>query len=311
MEGRCRSSEGDKAVRKSFVALAFLFPLTLVAASFPAAGAARLHDVIQLKATTYSVVEGEGARGVVEISRCCHGRSATSVKISVTADSAEEGSDFTPIERTINFGDAIEDAELEIPITNDPSIEDLETVLVTLHSPESGTILGFRREAVLTVVDDDGPSRLSFDSPAYPVFKTRPEVESRVIRSGDASTLAWARYRTEDGTATAGSDYEAADGTIEFAAGKRFESIYVDLLDDEVFKEEAFFYVSLGEPTGAELATPSSGEVIIYDTDTIPPLALLHEPLHGETYRPASSPTSSSSIRTIRAVRASSTSRSP
>jgi len=93
-------------------------------------------------------------------------------------------------------------------------------------------------------------------------------------------------YRTEDGTANAGSDYEFAEGTLVFKPGENLKELTVGIIDDDIFEEDEYFYVRLSNPriigwadghpialeTGAPAPTVALGEahtatVTIYDDD--------------------------------------------
>lgn len=55
-------------------------------------------------------------------------------------------------------------------------------------------------------------------------------------------------YRTEDGTANAGSDYEFAEGTLVFKPGETVKEFTVGIIDDDIFEEDEHFYVRLSNP---------------------------------------------------------------
>lgn len=55
-------------------------------------------------------------------------------------------------------------------------------------------------------------------------------------------------YRTEDGTANAGSDYEFAEGTLVFKPGETLKELTVGVIDDDIFEEDEHFYVHLSNP---------------------------------------------------------------
>jgi len=55
-------------------------------------------------------------------------------------------------------------------------------------------------------------------------------------------------YRTEDGTANAGSDYEFAEGTLVFKPGETTKEFTVGVIDDDIFEEDEHFYVRLSNP---------------------------------------------------------------
>ena len=57
-------------------------------------------------------------------------------------------------------------------------------------------------------------------------------------------------YRTVAGTAEAGTDYEAATGTLTFAAGSRREVIEVETIEDELAETDEGFTVELSSPSG-------------------------------------------------------------
>ena len=60
-------------------------------------------------------------------------------------------------------------------------------------------------------------------------------------------------YGTENGTATAGSDYTAVSGTLTFAAGQTRKTVQVPILDDNVEDSGETFWFVLSNPQGASL----------------------------------------------------------
>lgn len=51
------------------------------------------------------------------------------------------------------------------------------------------------------------------------------------------------RYFTSDGTAVAGTDYEATEGYLEYTHGEMEKSIFVNIVDDGAYeKDENFKY---------------------------------------------------------------------
>ena len=60
-------------------------------------------------------------------------------------------------------------------------------------------------------------------------------------------------YETADGTAIAGEDYVAAEGTLVFAPGETKKSIEVTIVVDEYLEGDEYFTVSLKDPEGGYL----------------------------------------------------------
>jgi len=87
--------------------------------------------------------------------------------------------------------------------------------------------------------------------------------------SAAASGPVTVKYATANGTATAGSDYTAASGTLTFAAGERSKTINVAVLGDTSFEPDETFALSLSNPTGATIAR-GTGTGAIKNDDAAP-----------------------------------------
>jgi len=137
-------------------------------------------------------------------------------------------------------------------------------------------------EVVVEKVDDH-ITRVFFEPAHYTVMENVGTMEVTVSRQGgnQANTL-YVDYRTEDGTANAGTDYDFAEGTLVFHPGESHKQFGVNVLDDDVFEEDEHFYVRLtncrvGNADGlfsdeeaakrAILANPSMCTVMILDDD--------------------------------------------
>jgi hypothetical protein len=77
-------------------------------------------------------------------------------------------------------------------------------------------------------------------------------------------------YATSDGTATAGSDYLAASGTLTFAPGVVSQTFTVPLLADTFDELDETVVLTLSEPSNAGLGFPNPATLTIVDTN-IPP----------------------------------------
>ena len=85
-------------------------------------------------------------------------------------------------------------------------------------------------------------------------------------------TVGWA---TSNGTATAGSDYTSASGTVTFAAGATSATITLTVLGDTTVEGDETFGVTLSNPSsGLTLGTSSATVTITNDDVTPPPLTV-------------------------------------
>ena len=96
-----------------------------------------------------------------------------------------------------------------------------------------------------------------------------------VVRGGNAQGVGpiTVRYGTSDGTAKAGSEYIAVDGTLSFPEGTYSRTIEIPFIPNAVIDVPKTFSVNLSNPTGeVDLADPSSVTVVL--TAPAPPSSL-------------------------------------
>uniref|UniRef100_A0AAZ3RH06 Calx-beta domain-containing protein n=1 Tax=Oncorhynchus tshawytscha TaxID=74940 RepID=A0AAZ3RH06_ONCTS len=97
--------------------------------------------------------------------------------------------------------------------------------------------------------DDPHTTRMEFQPSHYQCFENCGSLKLTVARhGGDPGASVKVDYRTEDGTANAGSDYEFAEGTLLFKPGETLKEITVGIIDDDIFEEDEYFYVHLSNP---------------------------------------------------------------
>ncbi|XP_076870658.1 sodium/calcium exchanger 1a isoform X3 [Brachyhypopomus gauderio] len=96
------------------------------------------------------------------------------------------------------------------------------------------------------VSENDLSSKIFFDPGTYQCLENCGSVALNVVRrGGDLTSTVCVNYRTEDGTANAGSDYHFAEGVIVFKPGETEKEIHVDIIDDDIFEEDEHFLVHL------------------------------------------------------------------
>lgn len=250
------------------------------------------HDAFNLESDTYRMVEGEPAFEV-GVERGQHGVGPASVDLTASLGNATI-EDFMPFMRTLSFEDPIETQYVPLLTKQDdpPVPEGLETVNLKLSNPSSGAVVAFPRDAVLTIVDDDGLSRVSFEFASYSGFENRGSLLVRVLRSGEATLPASVKVKTEGGSAVEGQDYTYTEKTVSFSAGGRAYggSVTIPLLNDSAYEGTEEFSLVLSDPVGAALMSPSTVKVALLDdespstADTTPPYTAFHQPLHGRSY---------------------------
>lgn len=108
-----------------------------------------------------------------------------------------------------------------------------------------------RRTAVTeeqTPVEDDLAicSHISFESPHSQCMENCGVLTLTVVcQGGLGENTFYVDYRTEDGSANAGSDYDYSEGTLVFKPGDTHKEIKVGIIDDDIFEEDEHFFVRL------------------------------------------------------------------
>ena len=129
----------------------------------------------------------------------------------------------------------------------------------------------------VTVTDEDGtgtttPPSLSIDDATVAEVSGATAVFT-VTLSETSNQDVTVNYATSNGTAAAGSDYTASNGTLTIQAGSTTGTITVPILDDSVDEANETFTVTLNSPTNATISG-GSGRGTITDNDDPPSLRI-------------------------------------
>jgi len=94
------------------------------------------------------------------------------------------------------------------------------------------------------------------------------DLEIHVTGAPHAETIS-VQFDTVSGTATAGIDFEAVSGRVEFQRGQTQQTIRIPIMEDEEVEGTEHFFVELSDPSkGARIGPAASCEVTIQDNDS-------------------------------------------
>jgi chitinase len=127
------------------------------------------------------------------------------------------------------------------------------------------------------ILDDytgsSAPSFLISDAEIVEGDSGTQHLRFQVRLSAPLATPARVRFSTLDGTASAGTDYTAATGLLEFAPGETSKTVEISIRGDLVVESDEQFFVRLLNPEGAALRD-GEGVGIIRDDDTPPAITI-------------------------------------
>jgi hypothetical protein len=228
--------------------------------------------LIEFKSLHYDVDEADG-QATVTVERLDGVGGAVSVDYETSDGSAVAGSDYSDSSGTLHWaaGDSA-DKTFTVPVSWDGRAEATETINLTLANPGGGSDLGPNAVATLRLGDDGASGPLALSSATYSVGEAGGLVTITVTRAGGSlGGPVTVDYATGDGTATAGSDYTAANGTLTFGPSEITKTFTVPVTSDSGHEGDETFQVALSNATGgANLGSPAGATVTISNDDAAP-----------------------------------------
>jgi subtilisin family serine protease len=218
------------------------------------------------------ITEGQSGIKNLNFSVTLSGASATAVSVNYAtlAGTATGGDDFNSAQGTLIFNPGQTSRTVSVAIRGDTLAEPDETFLVALSNATGAAI--FDAEATGTIQNDDVSIRIA-DTNVSEADSGLGETTFTATLSAPVDFPVTVTYATTNSTASAGSDYLAASGTLQFAPGQVSQTITTILLNDLRNEIDERFLVNLSNPAGAILAD-SQGAATIVDNDPLPVVSL-------------------------------------
>ena len=212
----------------------------------------------------------------------------TSVTLSVNGGTATQGTDFmatTPAMLMIPARESSGAVMFEVTVMEDTEDEEDEMVEVSGDASLDVT------SAMLTIEDyrpagtggGGGGGGVGADAASDGSLELRPQnararedsgaMEFTVPLSAVSGSPVSVLWQTEDRTAIAGADYQAARGVLTIPAGETSGTLRVPLLDDRLDESDETLAVRFSAPDGAALASDEATGTIL--DDDAPPALLV------------------------------------
>jgi uncharacterized repeat protein (TIGR01451 family) len=140
------------------------------------------------------------------------------------------------------------------------------TVTATPADSSSGN-----NASVATNLVVPGPGVLEFVQTRIETRENAGAVPVQVRRLGGSAGTVSVQFSATAGTATAGADFVATNGTLAFADGQTLQSFQVVLIDDSSPECNETILLALNAPTGGAGLSPNSAAVLVVIEDDLPP----------------------------------------
>jgi hypothetical protein len=220
-------------------------------------------------AVAASTVSEVGGNTFITVVRSANTAGPVSVFYYTTSNgSATAGSDYIAKSGTLQFPAGIVQQTISVPILNDSLFESDESFTIQLSAPTNRAILGAITTHAVTIVSDDLPPALSFESSSSTVYEGNGSANVTITRAGAVSEAVSVTYQTSPGSAEINSDFIAVSGTVSFPAGETQATIVIPIVNDDVIEGSESFNLSLSSPTNpAVLGEHATHTVTILDND--------------------------------------------
>jgi probable HAF family extracellular repeat protein len=173
------------------------------------------------------------------------------VNYTTANGTASAGADYIAASGTVTIPDGLSSATVTVSVIGDTATEPDETFQLNLSQAVGATISD--GQGVGTIVDDE-PLFLTIDDVTMQEgrFGTREFVFTVTLSAASGAPVT-VNYGTADGTAVAGSDYNAQSGVLTFAPGQATKTIRIAVKGDRKREADETFFVNLSNVVGAHL----------------------------------------------------------
>ena len=234
---------------------------------------------VQLSSAAYSLNEADGEATITVQLSAASGREVT-VQYATADGTAVSPDDYTAIPlTTLTFASGTISQTFTVEVVNDALFEEDEFVGLVLSTPSNAT-LGTPASGALTIVDDEAPPTVAFNSDSITIAEDGGSAEVEVLLSALSTLPISVDYAVNDGTAVAGEDYTAvAAGNLTFVSGEGSKIITVPITDDALDEDDETISLVLSNVVGAEatLGSPAEATLTVLDNDEMPTVQISGE----------------------------------
>jgi hypothetical protein len=195
-----------------------------------------------------------------------------SVNYSTSNGSAVAGTDYTPANGTLTFTAGVTTQTVNVTITGGTLASGDLYFYVNLATPVNAVIASY--QGIGYIQSPNHNPNLAINTIA--VYKARSgtvNANLTVTLSSSSPNTVTVNFGTQNGSATAPTDYTATTGILTFAPGVTSQSISVPTVGNTLPTGDRYFYVNLSSNVNAGV-TSGQGLVDIIDSSIVPYLSV-------------------------------------
>lgn len=220
-----------------------------------------------------TITEGNSGTSVATFNVLLSPASSQTVTVNYTTanNTASAGTDYVAASGTLTFTPGQQSQPISVTINGDTTPEPNETFNVNLSNPVNATLGD--NQGVGTIANDDLPAISINDVTVNEGASGTTTAAFTVSLSNTSSQTVTVNFATAGNTATSGTDFVAASGTLTFTPGQTSQPLSVTVNGDTTFEPDESFNVNLSSATNASIAD-SQGVGTITNDDTQPSISI-------------------------------------
>jgi hypothetical protein len=222
---------------------------------------------LQFSQQRYSVGEGSGQLAA-QVLRVGGSNGVASVRCTTSPGTAISPGDYTHVDPVLQWADG-ESAQkaCNVPIISDGSAEGTETFTLTL-SQHSGAGVGDPSIAGVDITESTVAGTLRFASSNLTAAEDAGTINVSVTRANGDVGVATVTVTSQDGSASAGTDYTAVNTMLTWNDGEDgTKTVQVTILNDATEEAAETFSLSLTGAIGGSIGAPSTATISINAND--------------------------------------------
>ncbi|MFA7206844.1 MAG: Calx-beta domain-containing protein, partial [Saccharofermentanales bacterium] len=228
--------------------------------------------LVTLSVNNSSIAEAAGVARVTATLSATTTETVT-VTLGFTGTATGGGVDYTASSSTITIAAGSLTGTATVTAVQDLMDEDDETVIIDIvsvtNAVESGT-----QQVTVTITDDDEMPSLSVNDPSVTEGDSgTTTLTFTVTLSAASGKTVTVNYATAEGTATAGTDYLSASGTLTFSPGETAKTVSVTVYGDTVREPDETVLLDLTNPANATISD-AQGVGTITNDDPLPEISI-------------------------------------
>jgi len=229
-----------------------------------ASGVVNSPGTLQLSTNSITQLENSGGFSI-NVVRTNGSTGTVTVQYATTDGTAKAPSDYTSTSGTLTFNDGETSKPINVPIIDDNTPEGNESFTLSLSNPTGGAVPGNITSATFFIQDNELPT-LSINDVSQSEGNSGTTAFSFTVTSSNVITNnVDVSFATANGTATAGSDYQATNGVLTIPAGQTTKTITVTVSGDATQEPDETFFVNLSNSSNATISKTQGIGTIIND----------------------------------------------